>query len=239
MQEVRLSAEPPHLLVIDDDRRIRELLVSYLTDNGFQVSAAANAKEAARALEGLAFDALVLDVMMPGENGLSFAAHLRSSGNAVPILMLSARSDSNDRIQGLSAGSDDYLGKPFEPEELVLRLRNLLRRAAPKAEKIAAVKFGDCVFDMETGVLERAGEVVHVTGREKDILRILAMTPGRPVPRSVLHPDGDNENARSTDVQITRLRQKIEKNPTQPVLLQTVRGQGYCLFAEAVSPHAS
>jgi two-component system, OmpR family, phosphate regulon response regulator OmpR len=234
-----LSAELPHLLVIDDDRRIRELLVSYLLANGFRVSAAANAAEAKRALDGLAFDALVLDVMMPGENGLNFAANLRSAGNAVPILMLSARSDSSDRIQGLSAGSDDYLGKPFEPEELVLRLRNLLRRSAPKAEKVGAVKFGDCVFDMETGALERAGEVVHLTGREKDILRSLAATPGQPVPRSVLHPDGDNENARSTDVQITRLRQKIEKNPTQPVLLQTVRGQGYCLFAEAVSHHVS
>jgi two-component system, OmpR family, phosphate regulon response regulator OmpR len=222
----------PHILVVDDDRRIRELLVSYLQANGFRVTSAANAAVARKAMDGLCYDVIVLDIMMPGENGLSFATSLRGDGDTVPILMLSARSDTSDRIQGLATGSDDYLGKPFEPEELLLRLRNLLRRVAPKAEKIKAVKFGECSFEIESGVLERNGELVKLTGREKDILRLLASTPGVPVARAALQPDGVDEGARAIDVQMTRLRQKIEKDPGIPVHLQTVRGQGYCLFAE-------
>jgi two-component system, OmpR family, phosphate regulon response regulator OmpR len=221
-----------HILVVDDDRRIRELLVSYLQSNGFRVTPAANAAVARRALEGLSFDVLVLDVMMPGESGLSFAAFLRESGNTVPILMLSARTETSDRIEGLSRGSDDYLGKPFEPEELLLRLRNLLKRTQIKIEKPRAVRFGDCVFEIENGVLEKAGALVKLTGREKDILRLLAATPGNPVSRAALQPEGADELARAIDVQMTRLRQKIENDPAIPVHLQTVRGQGYCLFAE-------
>jgi two-component system, OmpR family, phosphate regulon response regulator OmpR len=226
-----LEAEP-HILVVDDDRRIRELLVSYLQSNGFRVTPAANAAYARMALEGLAFDVIVLDVMMPGENGLNFATALREADNSVPILMLSARTDTSDRIQGLATGSDDYLGKPFEPEELLLRLRNLLKRSAPKAEKVRAVRFGDCHFEVESGVLERDGDLVKLTGREKEILRLLAATPGQPVARGLLQPEGADENARAIDVQMTRLRQKIERDPAIPVHLQTVRGQGYCLFAE-------
>jgi two-component system phosphate regulon response regulator OmpR len=222
-----------HILVVDDDRRIRELLVTYLKSNGFMVSAAANSGEARKALEGLTFDVIVLDVMMPGENGLSFAKSLRDGGNNVPILMLSARTDTSDRILGLTTGSDDYLGKPFEPEELLLRLRNLLRRSAPK-KSLVSVTFGDCVFDLTTGNLLRAGEAVKLTGREKDILRLLAATPGEAVPRIVLQSQGLDESARAIDVQMTRLRQKIEKDPANPMHLQTVRGQGYCLFADAV-----
>jgi two-component system, OmpR family, phosphate regulon response regulator OmpR len=221
-----------HILLIDDDRRIRELLASYLKSNGFLVTAAANAEEARKALHGLAFDIMVLDVMMPGENGLDFAGSVRAAGNMVPILMLSARSDVADRIQGLAMGSDDYLGKPFEPEELLLRLRNLLRRSQSRPEKMSAVKFGDCVFEFATGSLEKAGQAIRLTGREKDILRLLAATPGQPVARSVLQPEGVSDDARAIDVQMNRLRHKIENDPANPIYLQTMRGQGYCLFAE-------
>jgi two-component system, OmpR family, phosphate regulon response regulator OmpR len=221
-----------HILLVDDDRRIRELLAAYLKTNGYRVTAASNAAEARKALAGLSFDVIILDIMMPGENGLDFAKALRDHGNAVPILMLSARSDASDRILGLSKGSDDYLGKPFEPEELLLRLRNLLRRSQPRAEKVTAVKFGECIFELENGALTRAGNAVHLTGREKDILRILAAAPGQPVPRAQLQAAGIPDDARAIDVQVTRLRQKIETDPASPVHLQTVRGQGYCLFAE-------
>jgi two-component system, OmpR family, phosphate regulon response regulator OmpR len=222
-----------HILVVDDDRRIRELLTSYLKTNTFRVTAASNAAEARKALAGLAFDVVVLDIMMPGENGLAFASSLRADGNAVPILMLSARSDTSDRIEGLTIGSDDYLGKPFEPEELLLRLRNLLRRTQSRPEKTSAVRFGDCVFEIGNGVLTKSGKSIHLTGREKDIIRQLAATPGQAVPRTLLQPQGVSDDARAIDVQMNRLRQKIEDDPANPVYLQTVRGQGYCLFAES------
>lgn len=227
-----MSDAAAHILLVDDDRRIRELLTTYLRTNGFRVTAAGNAAEARKALQGLAYDIIVLDVMMPGENGFDFAASLRSQGNAVPVLMLSARSDASDRIQGLASGSDDYLGKPFEPEELLLRLRNLLRRSQPREEKITTVKFGNCVFELENGVLEKSGMNIHLTGREKEILRLLAATPGQAVARAMLQPSGVSDDARAIDVQMNRLRQKIETDPANPVYLQTMRGQGYCLFAE-------
>jgi two-component system, OmpR family, phosphate regulon response regulator OmpR len=226
--------DAPHILLVDDDRRIRGLLTEYLKGNGFLVTAASNSAEARKALEGLAFDLIVLDIMMPGENGLALATSLRGAGNAVPILMLSARSDSSDRIQGLATGSDDYLGKPFEPEELLLRMRSLLRRSQPKPSKISAVRFGECVFEIENGTLTRGTETLRLTGREKEILRQLAQSSGQPVARSALQPDGAAEDARAIDVQMTRLRQKIEADPSNPKYLQTVRGQGYCLFAESV-----
>ena len=223
-----------HILLVDDDRRIRELLAAYLKTNGYRVTAASNAAEARKALLGLSYDIIVLDIMMPGENGLDFAKSLRDGQNTVPILMLSARSDASDRILGLSNGSDDYLGKPFEPEELLLRLRNLLRRSLPPARKILAIKFGDCIFELENGALTRGDIAIHLTGREKDILRLLAATPGQAVARAQLQAEGIPDDARAIDVQITRLRQKIETDPASPVYLQTVRGQGYCLFAEPV-----
>jgi two-component system, OmpR family, phosphate regulon response regulator OmpR len=225
-------AETPHILLVDDDRRIRELLTTYLKTNGFLVTAASNVAEARLNMVGMAFDVMVLDIMMPGENGLALAASLREVGNTVPILMLSARSDASDRIQGLATGSDDYLGKPFEPEELLLRLRNLIKRSQPRAVKIAAVKFGNCIFEIENGTLSRGPDDVRLTGREKEILRLLAASMGQPVARSLLQPVGAAEDARAIDVQMTRLRQKIETDPANPKYLQTVRGQGYCLFAE-------
>lgn len=222
------------MLLVDDDKRIRSLLTTYLQANGFRVTAAAQALEARHALESLSFDVMVLDVMMPGENGLKLAQSLRDAGQALPILMLSARTDATDRIQGLASGSDDYLGKPFEPEELLLRLRNLLRRAGPKETKLRLVRFGDFQFDIESGQLEQRGTVLHITGREKDILRQLALARGQVVLRAALQSDGVADEARAIDVQMTRLRQKIEQDPARPVYLQTVRGQGYCLIAEAV-----
>jgi two-component system, OmpR family, phosphate regulon response regulator OmpR len=229
----KIPDDPHHILVVDDDKRIRELLVTYLGSNGYRVTAAANAAEARNAMAGLAYDVIVLDVMMPGENGLDFASSLRASSNGVPILMLSARTDAVDRIKGLAQGSDDYLGKPFEPEELLLRLRNLTKRTVV-SKKLRLVRFGDCVFDTETGELQRDGERVRLTGRERDILRLLVQNTGEPVARAAFQPQGSDEGARVIDVQVNRLRQKIEKDPAQPVYLQTVRGEGYCLYAESV-----
>jgi two-component system phosphate regulon response regulator OmpR len=224
--------ELPHILVIDDDRRIRELLQSYLSDNGFRVTLAPNAKAARETMRGLAFDLLILDVMMPGETGRALAESLRADGVQVPILMLSALSDTEDRIAGLTAGSDDYLPKPFEPRELLLRAQNLLRRVAAASESRNEARFGDCLFNVTRGELRRSGEVIKLTTRERDLMRILVQRAGQPVPRSDLSGDGAEENARTVDVQINRLRQKIEEDPSNPIYLQTIRGTGYTLHVD-------
>jgi two-component system phosphate regulon response regulator OmpR len=224
--------QPAHILVIDDDRRIRELLKSYLSDNGFRVTLAGDASEAREKMRGLTFDLLILDVMMPGENGIAFARSLRDSKAALPILMLSALADPSDRIKGLMSGSDDYLPKPFEPQELLLRVRSVLRRVAPPTIQLEEAKFGNCVFNVRRGELRRDGEIVKLTTRERDLLRIMVQHAGGPVGREVLAPPGSEENARTVDVQINRLRQKIEENPSNPVHLQTVRGTGYTLHID-------
>ena len=221
--------EAPHILVVDDDRRLRQLLKTYLAENGFRVSAAANAKEARAGLEGLMFDLIVLDVMMPGESGLTLTQALRETNNKVPILMLSALADTDNRIDGLAAGSDDYLSKPFEPRELLLRIQNLLRRAAPVAIAPLEARFGVFIFNSQRGELRKEGELVRLTTREREYLRLLAARAGEPVSRSELSPPGAEDSARSVDVQINRLRQKIEADPSNPVYLQTVRGAGYVL----------
>jgi two-component system phosphate regulon response regulator OmpR len=221
-----------HILIVDDDRRIRQLLASYLSQNSYRVTQAGNVGEARKAMEGISFDAVVLDVMMPGESGLSLAKTLRDERMMVPVLMLSALGEAQDRINGLAAGSDDYLVKPFAPEELLLRLHNLLKRNQASAPTVKFVRFGDCLFDMESGELERRGQRIHLTGREKDILRVLAGARGLPVARGLLQPQGVDEAARAIDVQVNRLRQKIEDDPTAPRHLQTIRGLGYCLYAE-------
>lgn len=226
--------EEIHVLIVDDDRRIRQLLASYLSQNSYRVTQAGNVREARNAMTGLSFDAVVLDVMMPGESGLSLAKTLRQEGITVPVLMLSALGEAQDRINGLSAGSDDYLVKPFAPEELLLRLNNLLKRNQPAPARAKAVRFGENVFDTESGELERRGGRVHLTGREKEILRALIKTPGQPVARNLLQPQGAEEGARAIDVQVTRLRQKIEDDPAAPRHLQTIRGLGYCLYAEPI-----
>lgn len=226
--QARLPDDAPHLLVVDDDSRIRSLLMRFLSENGYRVTTAASAAEARARLDGLAFDLLVLDVMMPGESGVDLARSLRTT-SAVPILMLTARSEIADRINGLEAGVDDYLGKPFEPRELLLRIGSILKRAAPPPQKaIESVKFGEFTFHLDRGELTRAGEVVRITERERDMLRTLATEPGETVPRLAL-AGGGAISERAVDVQVNRLRRKIERDPANPAHLQTVRGIGYRL----------
>jgi two-component system phosphate regulon response regulator OmpR len=225
----------PHVLVVDDDRRLRELLSSFLSANECRVSAVEGAAEARRRMAGVEFDLIVLDVMMPGESGVEFARSLRASGNQVPILMLSALSDTEDRISGLTAGVDDYLAKPFEPRELLLRVQAILKRQAvvqPGQTQPNEVKFGPFTFNLARGELRRDGELVHLTTRERDILRVLASRPGMPVDRAEIIEPLQEESNRAVDVQINRLRRKIEEQPAMPVYLQTVRGQGYSLHID-------
>jgi two-component system phosphate regulon response regulator OmpR len=225
----------PHVLVIDDDRRLRELLSRFLGDNGYRVSAAANAADAGKHLSGIAFDALVLDVMMPGENGFDFARRMRRE-SGVPILMLTARADASDRVKGLEIGVDDYLPKPFEPRELLLRLGNIIRRGAPPPAAAPAksefVKFGPFIYWPERGELRRGDENVRLTERERDMLSMLALRLGEPVTREELGASDGQANERTVDVQINRLRRKIERDPADPLLLQTVRGIGYRLMVD-------
>jgi two-component system phosphate regulon response regulator OmpR len=221
-----------HILVVDDDRRIRELLRSYLMDNGYRVTSAASAAEARERMRGLAFDLIVLDVMMPGESGVALATALRQTRQEMPILMLSALAETQDRIAGLAAGSDDYLSKPFEPRELLLRIQSLLKRARPHTEEPREVVFGGFVFNLQRGDLARDGVPVRLTTRERDMLRLLVKRAGQPLSRQDLAPPGQEDSARGVDVQINRLRQKIEDDPANPVFLQTVRGAGYALHVD-------
>lgn len=224
----RLPDDAPHLLVVDDDNRIRTLLSRFLSEHGYRVTTAASAAEARSSMVGLTFDLLVLDVMMPGESGVDFARAIRTT-SAVPILMLTARSDISDRITGLEAGVDDYLAKPFEPRELLLRIGSILKRALPPPQKaIESVRFGDFTFHLERGELTRSGEIVRITERERDMLRALAAEPGETVPRLDL-AGGGATSERAVDVQVNRLRRKIERDPANPVHVQTVRGIGYRL----------
>ena len=231
-----LPDDAPHLLVVDDDSRIRSLLARYLAQAGYRVSAASNAAEARQRMAALAFDLIILDVMMPGESGVDFSRNMRSAGTTTPILMLTARAGADDRIQGLEAGVDDYLPKPFEPRELALRIAAILRRAAAPAPAAPAdvARFGACEFFCARGELRRAGEALRITDRERDILRALAAANGAPVARSALA--GDAAHERTIDVQVTRLRRKIEDDPANPLLLQTVRGAGYRLVLDQGAP---
>ncbi len=224
--------EVHHILVVDDDRRIRELIKSYLMENGFMVSMASSSAEARERMRGLVFDLVVLDIMMPGETGMQFTTSLRKQGVDVPILMLSALADTDDRIAGLVTGSDDYLVKPFEPRELLLRIKNLLRRATVAQPATTDICFGDFQFNVPRGELRRSGELVRLTSGEKELLRQLANKSGAPLSRLELSQPGSEDSARSVDVQINRLRQKIESDPTNPIYLQTVRGAGYALFVD-------
>ena len=224
--------EVHHILVVDDDRRIRELIKSYLMENGFMVSMASSSAEARERMRGLVFDLVVLDIMMPGETGMQFTTSMRKQGVDVPILMLSALADTDDRIAGLVTGSDDYLVKPFEPRELLLRIKNLLRRATVAQPATTDVRFGDFQFSVLRGELRRSGELVRLTSGEKELLRQLANKSGSPLSRLELSQPGSEDSARSVDVQINRLRQKIESDPTNPIYLQTVRGAGYALFVD-------
>ncbi|RAH99513.1 DNA-binding response regulator [Acuticoccus sediminis] len=227
--EPRQEDDAPHVLVVDDDQRIRSLLERFLRKEGFRVTATADATEARRILGGLVFDAAVLDIMMPGEDGLSLLSHMKEGGET-PVLMLTAMAEVEQRVRGLSLGADDYLGKPFEPQELSLRLKNLLRRRPDVAR---VVRFGSFRFDLKREELTSSGTLVRLTERERRLLRLLATRPGATVPRQDLVAD-EQLGDRAIDVQMNRLRRKLEDNPADPRYLQTVRGLGYRLVADLV-----
>jgi two-component system, OmpR family, phosphate regulon response regulator OmpR len=233
-----LGDHSPHVLVVDDDRRIRTLLQRYLSNEGYRVTTADSAKAARAQLSSIAFDGLILDVMMPGENGFDLARDLRKSFD-VPILMLTARAEVEDRVMGLEIGADDYLPKPFDPRELLLRLANVLKHAAakPGSEAIEPdlVRFGPFTFNIVRGELDREGELVRITDREREMLTTLARANGAPVAREALAGAATASVAgdRSVDVQINRLRRKIEVDVTNPRWLMTARGQGYRLAVES------
>jgi two-component system, OmpR family, phosphate regulon response regulator OmpR len=218
----------PHLLVVDDDAPLRELLRRYLTEQGFRVTTAADAAEARAKLASLAFDLLVLDVMMPGEDGLEMTRALRGESR-IPILLLTAMAEPEDRINGLERGADDYIGKPLEPRELVLRIRNILQRV-PQPSARSEVRFGAFRLDLTRGELRRGGDPVHLTSAEAALLLTLARRAGEAVSREALSEEAQfSGSVRTVDVQVTRLRRKIERDPKFPRYLQTVRGTGYVL----------
>jgi two-component system phosphate regulon response regulator OmpR len=228
------AGEAPHLLVVDDDARLRALLQRFLAEQGFRVTAAGDAAAARHALAGISFDLVVLDVMMPGENGLELVESLRREGQEVPIIMLTARGAPDDRIAGLEAGVDDYLGKPFDPRELALRIRTILRRAAapPPAEPSAGpVQLGSRWFDPQRAELRGPEGVVRLTGGETALLAALAARPNEVLSREEIAAALGTPEAgeRAIDVQVTRLRRKIEGDPREPRFIQTVRHRGYVL----------
>ena len=225
-----------HILVVDDDQRICQLLSRYLMEHGFRVTQANDAESARGHMRGLAFDLVVLDVMMPGEDGLSLARSLKQISD-IPICMLTARAETADRIIGLEIGVDDYIAKPFEPRELLLRLQNILKRGRGGSVGGAGnlrdeIKMGEYTFSIGRGDLKRGAETVKLTERERDLLRMFAQRPGVPVARHELASDDTTGSERAIDVQINRLRRKIEHDPANPVYLQTVRGKGYILYTD-------
>ncbi|MDP1631178.1 MAG: response regulator [Caulobacter sp.] len=227
-----MSQPDRHLLVVDDDDRIRDLLKEFLARAGYRVTTAAEAGAASRLIETLDFDLIVLDVMMPGENGFSFARRLRAQGDAAgrtPILMLTARGEAAERIEGLSIGVDDYLAKPFEPQELLLRIEAILRRTGRREIGPTTLSLGRCDFDIDRGELTREGAAIRLTEAEVELMRRLARSVNAPVERLELARDTADITGRAVDVQVTRLRRKIEDDPKNPRYLQTVRGVGYRL----------
>jgi Response regulators consisting of a CheY-like receiver domain and a winged-helix DNA-binding domain len=226
------SDDAPHLLVVDDDTRIRMLLHRFLRENGFRVTIAGDAAEARRKLRGLEFDLIILDIMMPGEDGVELTRSLRQERN-VPILMLTALSETENRVTGLEAGADDYLPKPFDPRELVLRINNILRRGGQQSvPAVEQVVFGPYTFQIPRRELKRNGQVMRLTEREREILAIFAERAGETISRMELVGSDSEVGERTIDVQINRLRRKIERDPSNPVWLQTVRGIGYKLCVE-------
>ncbi|MFA5951398.1 MAG: response regulator transcription factor [Hyphomicrobium sp.] len=230
-----LADDAPHVLIVDDDQKIRDLLARYLFSQGFRVTTAQDAETARCKMRGLDYDIVLLDVMMPGISGLEFAREVKAQRD-VPICMLTARAEPEQRIEGLEIGVDDYVPKPFEPRELLLRLRNILRRgqmaqAAPQPPS-DEVRMGTFVFHIARGELKRNDETIKLTERERELLRHFAQKRGLPVQRHELSTDEATGNDRAIDVQINRLRRKIETDPANPVYLQTVRGKGYILYTD-------
>jgi len=224
-----MSLEAPHILVVDDDARLRRLLAKYLIEHGFLVATAEDAADARGKLGSFAFDLIVLDLMMPGESGLSFAADLRKR-SGVPILMLTAMGEPEDRIAGLEGGADDYMVKPFEPRELLLRIGNILRRTPQQETQPSEVHMGDLTFLVDREELRRGEELVKLTSVETALMVALARRAGVPLSREeLIDLTGAAGGDRAVDVQVTRLRRKIENDPREPRFLQTVRGRGYVL----------
>ncbi|PRY77671.1 two-component system phosphate regulon response regulator OmpR [Yoonia maritima] len=233
-----MKADDAHLLIVDDDERIRSLLRKFLVRSGFLVTTARDAAHARRILSGLEFDLIVLDVMMPGEDGVTLCRDLRQK-LTTPIMLLTAKAETDDRISGLEAGADDYLAKPFEPKELLLRINAILRRM-PEAEPVVVLPkvmhMGPVRYDIERGELWEGDALVRLTATESQLMRIFSGHPGEPISRAQLVEElsrsGGQTQERAVDVQITRLRRKIEADPKQPRYLQTVRGAGYMLAPE-------
>jgi two-component system, OmpR family, phosphate regulon response regulator OmpR len=228
---MELPDNAAHILVVDDDQRIRDLLGRYLLENGFRITTACDAPSARNAMRGLAFDVVILDVMMPGESGLDLARELKAVSN-VPICMLTARAEPEHRIEGLEIGVDDFIPKPFEPRELLLRLKNILKRGRGPSGPSEEVRMGDFTFHVGRGELKLREETIRLTERERDLLRMFAQRPGLPIARHELANDDSTGSERAIDVQINRLRRKIETDPANPVYLQTVRGKGYILHTD-------
>ena len=227
----------PHLLIVDDDERIRSLLQQFLIQSDYLVSTAENAKQAITLLSAIEFDLIILDVMMPGQDGISFTAKLRNLKNNTPILLLTARGEIEDRIKGLEAGADDYLPKPFEPKELLLRINAILRRMADlKEEQIMpkTLNFGNLKYDVARNELWEGEDQIRLTTTENQLMKIFTSALGEPISRANLVTSLGKAVSlaqdRAIDVQITRLRRKIEVNPSKPRYLQTVRGAGYMLL---------
>jgi len=226
-----VTVETNHILVVDDDARLRRLLQRYLTENGYLVTTAGSAEEARAQLRSLAFDLLVVDVMMPGEDGFSLTQSIRKTSD-VPILILTARGEATDRITGLESGADDYLAKPFEPRELSLRIEKILRRQRPVRAAAGDIRMGAFSFNIERGELSRDNIAIKLTSGEAALLRVLADAPGATFSRQDLSYRLSAGQERSIDVAVTRLRRKIETDPRMPRYLQTVRGIGYMLLPD-------
>lgn len=226
-----LPDDAQHILVVDDDQRIRDLLARYLFQNGYRVTTAADAASARASMRGLAFDLILLDWMMPGESGISLARDLTGQYD-VPVCMLTARTDPDERVAGLEAGVEDFIHKPFEPRELLLRIRNILRRGQAANGNCEEIRMGAFQFHITRGELKRGDEAIRLTERERELLRQFAGKPGQPIPRHELSSDDSTGSERAIDVQINRLRRKIETDPSNPVYLQTVRGKGYILYVD-------
>jgi two component transcriptional regulator, winged helix family len=228
-----MKNQTPKLLIVDDDKRLRELLAKFLKDNGFQVACAENAAVAEGMLQQETYDCMVLDVMMPGESGMEFARRMKLT---LPILMLTALGDAEDRIKGLEAGAEDYLPKPFEPRELVLRLQKLIARAnlslAPQVDN-QSINLGDKSYNLQAKILTHQGEALYLTSAELDLLHVFAHSPKEPLSRyDLAERAGVSLSPRTVDVQITRLRKKLEEDPSKPKYLRTIRHKGYALWPD-------
>ena len=227
-----LPDNAPHILVVYDDQRIRDLIARYLAQNGLRVTSAESAKAARAAMRGLTFDLVILDVMMPGgESGLYLARDLKRMA-PIPICMLTALAEPSDRIVGLESGVDDYVSKPFDPRELLLRIQNILRRGRGGSSSKEEIRMGENAFHIGRGELRRGDESIKLTERERDLMRLFASRPGMPIQRHELANDDSTGSERAIDVQINRLRRKIERDASNPVYLQTVRGKGYILYVD-------